>query len=86
MEVWGVLSDGWLDPARVVGASRVREVKDEWPTEGSRLHDSLGMWPLRAVTLRRRNVETLRRLAYVAERRASERTSISPPTLTEEIP
>ena len=132
-EVWDVLSDGWLYPVWVVGASRMREVEDGWPTEGSRLHHSLGAWPLlidddtevvesrhdsllslrgrgwplgevaivirlrpvgsatevvieedvvagpghlvpkplRALVLRWRNVETLRRLAYVAERRVA---------------
>jgi uncharacterized protein YndB with AHSA1/START domain len=132
-EVWDVLADGWLYPVWVVGASRMREVADEWPGDGSRLHHSLGVWPvlvnddtevvesrphsllslrgrgwpfgevsvvirlrpvgaetevvieedvvagpgrfvprpLRAVGLRWRNVETLRRLAYIAERRTT---------------
>jgi len=130
-QVWSVLSDGWLYPVWVVGASRMREVEDEWPRHGARLHHSLGAWPLlinddtevvecepgrrlslrgrgwplgevaivirlnpvgadtevvieedvvagpghlvpkpvRALTLRWRNIETLRRLAYIAERR-----------------
>ena len=129
--VWDVLSDGWLYPLWVVGASRMREVEDEWPAVGSKLHHSVGVWPalidddtevtdceplqllaLRARTwplgeaavrltltnagastrvvieedavsgpgklvpepvrgpgLKMRNVETLRRLAYIAERR-----------------
>jgi hypothetical protein len=129
--VWDVLADGWLYPTWVVGASRMREVEHLWPAEGSRLHHSLGVWPLlinddtevvesrpgsllslrgrgwplgevaivirlhpvgaetevvieedvvsgpgqlvpkplRALALRWRNVETLRRLAYIAERR-----------------
>ena len=132
-EIWDVLSDGWLYPVWVVGASRMREVEDSWPTEGSRLHHSLGAWPLlinddtevvesrrdsllslrgrgwplgevaivirlrpvasdtevvieedvvagpghlapkplRALALRWRNIETLRRLAYIAERRTA---------------
>ncbi len=131
--VWDVLADGWLYPVWVVGASRMREVEDPWPAEGSRLHHSLGAWPLlinddtevvesrpgrllslrgrgwplgevaivihlrpngaetevvieedvvsgpghlvpkpvRALALRWRNIETLRRLAYIAERRTS---------------
>jgi uncharacterized protein YndB with AHSA1/START domain len=131
-EVWDVLADGWLYPLWVVGASRMREVDDDWPAAGSRLHHSLGAWPVLindetqvqesrpghrlvlrgrgwpagevdvVITLRAvgaetevvieedaaagpgrlvpkpvrdpllgwRNVETLRRLAYVAERRA----------------
>ena len=43
--VWKVLSDGWLYPVWVVGASRMREVDDEWPAAGSRLHHSVGIWP-----------------------------------------
>jgi uncharacterized protein YndB with AHSA1/START domain len=45
-KVWDVLSDGWLYPLWVVGASRMREVEDTWPAEGSRLHHSVGAWPL----------------------------------------
>jgi hypothetical protein len=129
--VWDVLADGWLYPLWVVGASRMREVDDEWPAVGARLHHSVGSWPLlindvtevidavpgssltlsakarptgvaevkisleavgpgtrivieedavsgparlmpkplRDAQLRWRNTETLRRLAYVAERR-----------------
>jgi len=44
-KVWKVLSDGWLYPVWVVGASRMREVDDEWPAVGSRLHHSVGVWP-----------------------------------------
>ena len=130
--VWDVLSDGWLYPLWVVGASRMREVDDSWPSVGSKLHHSVGVWPAllddntevtdceklrmlalrarawpfgeaqvilrlneygggtrvvieedavsgpgklvpqpaRAPGLKWRNVETLRRLAYIAERRA----------------
>ncbi len=45
-KVWEVLSDGWLYPAWVVGASRMREVDEHWPATGSRLHHSVGAWPL----------------------------------------
>jgi hypothetical protein len=41
-----VLSDGWLYPLFVVGASRMRAVDDAWPAVGSRLHHSVGSWPL----------------------------------------
>lgn len=44
-KVWQVLSDGWLYPVWVVGASRMRKVDDEWPAAGSRLHHSVGLWP-----------------------------------------
>jgi hypothetical protein len=148
-EVWDVLSDGWLYPVWVVGASRMREVDEAWPTHGSRLHHSLGAWPLlinddtevvesrpgsllslrgrgwplgevaivirlrpvgaeteviieeevvrgpghlvpkplRGLALRWRNVETLRRLAYIAERRTSSGVvSATSTTNKQEIP
>lgn len=44
--VFDVLADGWLYPAWVVGASRMRAVDAEWPAEGARLHHSVGAWPL----------------------------------------
>jgi hypothetical protein len=133
-DVWTVLADGWLYPVWVVGASRMREVDESWPEVGSKLHHSVGAWPVliddetevtechptvllalrgrgwpvgevdieirlrpvgghtevvidedaaagpavlvpkpvRGVTFRWRNVETLRRLAYIAERRTSD--------------
>jgi uncharacterized protein YndB with AHSA1/START domain len=45
-QVWRVLADGWLYPLWVVGATRIREVENEWPAVGSRLHHSVGVWPL----------------------------------------
>ncbi len=45
-QVWEILSDGWLYPLWVVGASRMREVDDHWPDIGARLHHSVGSWPL----------------------------------------
>ncbi len=44
-DVWDVLSDGWLYPLWVVGASRMRDVEADWPQEGSRIHHSVGVWP-----------------------------------------
>lgn len=44
--VWSVLADGWLYPLFVVGASRMRDVDDTWPKEGSALHHSVGAWPV----------------------------------------
>lgn len=44
--VWAVLADGWLYPLWVVGASRMREVEDSWPAVGTRIHHSVGVWPL----------------------------------------
>jgi len=43
--VFEVLSDAWLYPVWVVGASRMREVDDAWPRVGARLHHSVGTWP-----------------------------------------
>jgi hypothetical protein len=45
-DVWRVLADGWLYPLWVVGATRMREVDDDWPAPGSKLHHSVGVWPL----------------------------------------
>lgn len=45
-QVWEVLADGWLYPLWVVGATRMRAVDDHWPAVGSRLHHSVGAWPL----------------------------------------
>ena len=45
-QVWDVISDGWLYPSWVVGASRMREVDEHWPGVGARLHHSVGSWPL----------------------------------------
>ena len=45
-QVWEVLADGWLYPLFVVGASRMREVDETWPAPGSKLHHSVGVWPL----------------------------------------
>jgi len=44
-EVWAVLADGWLYPSWVVGASRMRDVEGHWPSPGSKLHHSVGLWP-----------------------------------------
>jgi uncharacterized protein YndB with AHSA1/START domain len=45
-QVWDVLADGWLYPLWVVGASRIRDVEDSWPRAGSKIHHSVGIWPL----------------------------------------
>jgi hypothetical protein len=44
-DVFEVLSDGWLYPVWVVGASRMREVDETWPMAGAELHHSFGVWP-----------------------------------------
>jgi hypothetical protein len=45
-DLWDVLADGWAYAAWVVGASRVRAVADTWPQTGSRIHHSVGVWPV----------------------------------------
>lgn len=45
-EVWRVLADGWSYPSWVVGAARMRAVDAGWPAPGTRLHHSVGMWPV----------------------------------------
>jgi len=45
-DVFDVLADGWVYPSWVVGATRMREVDEHWPQRGSRLHHSVGVWPL----------------------------------------
>lgn len=44
--VWRVLADGWQYATWVVGASRVRAVDATWPEPGSRIHHSVGLWPV----------------------------------------
>lgn len=43
--VWHILCDGWLFAGWVVGSSRIRAVDEHWPSEGSRFHHSVGLWP-----------------------------------------
>lgn len=45
-DVFRVLADGWLYPAWVVAAARMRNVDAGWPSPGTRLHHSIGTWPL----------------------------------------
>lgn len=45
-DVWTVIANGWLYSGWVVGASRIRAVDAHWPETGSRLHHSVGAWPL----------------------------------------
>jgi hypothetical protein len=45
-DVFAVLEDGWSYGMWVVGAARIREVDPGWPEEGSRIHHSVGAWPL----------------------------------------
>jgi hypothetical protein len=45
-DVWAVLEDGWGYGMWVVGAARIREVDPDWPASGSRIHHSVGAWPV----------------------------------------
>jgi len=45
-DVFRVLDDGWLFGLWVVGASRIRAVDHDWPAVGSRIHHSVGTWPV----------------------------------------
>lgn len=45
-QVFAVLADPWVYPTWVVGASRLRAADPSYPRPGSRLHHSVGVWPL----------------------------------------
>jgi hypothetical protein len=45
-DVFAVLSNGWLYPTWVVGASRMRDVEPAWPAPGASIHHSFGVWPV----------------------------------------
>jgi len=45
-DVFDVLADGWSFATWVVGAARIRDVDESWPEPGSRIHHSVGAWPL----------------------------------------
>lgn len=44
--VFAAMSDAWLFPVWVVGATHVRRVDDEWPAPGTRMHHQVGPWPM----------------------------------------
>lgn len=45
-DVFDILEDGWSYATWVVGAARIRDVEEAWPEPGSRIHHSVGAWPL----------------------------------------
>lgn len=45
-EVFAVLADGWIYGMWVVGAARIRDVDPTWPEVGSKIHHSVGAWPV----------------------------------------
>lgn len=44
--VFDILADGWSYATWVVGAARIRAVDKQWPAPGSKIHHSVGAWPL----------------------------------------
>lgn len=44
--VFDVLSDGWSYATWVVGAARIRQVDEGFPAPGTKVHHSIGVWPL----------------------------------------
>jgi uncharacterized protein YndB with AHSA1/START domain len=45
-QVFDVVTDGWLLPLWVVGATHIRQVDDAWPQPDSCVHHQVGAWPL----------------------------------------
>ena len=45
-DVFAVLEDGWSYGMWVVGAARIRDVDAEWPAPGTKIHHSVGAWPV----------------------------------------
>jgi hypothetical protein len=45
-DVFAVLEDGWTYGMWVVGAARIRAVDAGWPAPGSKIHHSVGLWPV----------------------------------------
>jgi hypothetical protein len=45
-QVWNVIADGWTYSQWVVGNTRMRAVAPNWPAPGSRIHHTLGIWPV----------------------------------------
>ena len=44
--VFAVITDAWLIPVWVVGATHMRDVDENWPEPGSRMHHQVGAWPI----------------------------------------
>jgi hypothetical protein len=45
-QVWEVMADGWTYSQWVVGNSRMRAVDPNWPEPGSKIHHTIGIWPV----------------------------------------
>ncbi|MEU6562720.1 SRPBCC family protein [Nocardia nova] len=44
--VFAVLADGWSYGHWVVGSTHMRDVDEGWPAVGTRIHHSVGAWPI----------------------------------------
>jgi hypothetical protein len=44
--VWNVIADGWTYSQWVVGNTRMRAVAPNWPAPGSKIHHTIGIWPV----------------------------------------
>lgn len=44
--VFAVLADGWSFGHWVVGSTHMRDVDTLWPQTGSKIHHSIGAWPV----------------------------------------
>lgn len=44
--VFAALSDAWLLPVWVVGATHIRAVDENWPARGALVYHQVGAWPL----------------------------------------
>lgn len=44
--VFDVLEDGWTYATWVVGAARIRSVEHGFPAPGTKIHHSVGTWPV----------------------------------------
>ena len=45
-QVWNVIADGWTYSQWVVGNTRMRAVAPNWPAPGSKIHHTIGVWPV----------------------------------------
>jgi len=45
-QVWNVIADGWTYSQWVVGNTRMRAVDPNWPAPGSKIHHTIGVWPV----------------------------------------
>jgi hypothetical protein len=45
-QLWNVIADGWTYSQWVVGNTRMRAVETSWPAPGSKIHHTIGIWPV----------------------------------------